>query len=103
MLPDLEKIILADRKQRARVAQAQQEAQALLDQAKTRIQALQAKLQTELSHLREKVQEEILQKAQAQAAEVTDTTARYITALREKQRAQGEEVVAFLLSQVLEE
>lgn len=103
MLPDLEKIILADRKERARVAQAQKEAQALLDQAQTQIQAIQAKFQTEFTLLREKVQEEILHKAEARAAEVADSTARYITGLREKQGTHGEEVAAFLLSQVLAE
>jgi hypothetical protein len=103
MLPDLEKIILADRKERARLDQAQQEARALLDQTQTKIQALQAKLQTELTLLREKIQEEILHKSEAQAAEVADSAARYITGLRDKQRTQGEEQAAFLLSQVLAE
>jgi hypothetical protein len=103
MLPDLEKIMVADGRERDRVAQAQKEAQALLAQAQSQVQALQAKLQTELTLLREKIQEEILHKAEVQAAEVADSAARYVTGLREKQRTQGEELAAFLVSQVLSE
>lgn len=69
MLPDLEKILLADRKERARVAQAQKEAQALLDQVQIQIQSIQAKLQSDLAHLREKIQEEILHQARTLDAE----------------------------------
>ena len=103
MLPDLEKIILVDREARALVAQAQKEAQVMLDQAQIRIQAIQAKLQGELAHLQETVQEESLHQAEARAAEVAASTERYIAGLREKQGTHGEEVAAFLLSQVLAE
>jgi vacuolar-type H+-ATPase subunit H len=103
MLPDLGKIIIADRKARTIVAQAQEEAQALLNQAQTQVQSIQAKFQAELTHLREQVQEEILHQAEVRAAEVAAGTARYITGLGEKQGTHGEEAVAFLLSQVLAE
>jgi vacuolar-type H+-ATPase subunit H len=103
MLPDLGKIITADSKARAIVAQAQKEAQALLDQAQTQMQSLQANLQAELARRREKIQEEILQQAEVRAAEVAAGTTRYITDLREKQGTHGEEAAAFLLSQVLAE
>ncbi len=101
MLPDLDKIMVADRKERDRVAQAAKEAQALLDQAQTQVQAIQAKLQSELTLLKEKIQEEILHKAEAQAAEEAQSAARYITNLKDKHGTQGEELAAFLLAQVL--
>ena len=103
MLPDLEKIILADREARALVAQAKKEARTLLDQAQIRVEAIQTKFQGELAQLRETVQEEILRQAKARAAEVAESTERYIAGLREKQGTHGEEVAAFLLSQVLAE
>jgi vacuolar-type H+-ATPase subunit H len=103
MLPDLAKIIIADRKARAIVDQAQKEAQALLDQAQTQVQAIQAELQAKLNQIRETVQKEILYKAEERASEVADSTERYITGLREKQGTHGDEVAAFLLSQVLAE
>ena len=103
MLPDLEKIILADREARTLVAQAKKEAQVMLDQAQIRIQAIQAKFQGELAHLQEAVQEEILRQAKTRAAEVAESTERYIAGLRKKQGTHREEVAAFLLSQVLAE
>ncbi len=103
MLPDLEKIILADREARALVTQAKLEAQQKLDQAQIRIQAIQTKLQGELAQLRETVQEEILQQAVAKSTEVADSSDRYIARLREKRETQGEEIADFLLSQVLAE
>ncbi len=103
MLPDLEKIILADREARALVAQANILAQHKLDQAQSRVKAIQEKFQEELAQLRETIQEEILQQADAKAAEVADSTDRYIARLREKQETQGDEIAAFLLSQVLAE
>jgi hypothetical protein len=101
MLPDLDKIMVADRKERDRVAQAAKEAQALLDQAQTQVQVIQAKLQSELTLLKEKIQEEILRKAEVQAAVEADRAARYITILKGKQSTQGEELAAFLCDQVL--
>ena len=103
MLPDLEKIILADREARVLVAQAKEGAQTMLDQAQIRIQAIQAKFQGELAQLQETVQEDILHQAETRAAEVAASTERYMAGLREKQGTHGEEVAAFLLSQVLAE
>jgi vacuolar-type H+-ATPase subunit H len=101
MLPDLDKIMVADRKARALEAQAQKEAQELLDQAQSQVRSIQEKFQTELTQLRENVQEEILHQAEVRAAEVAAGTARYIENLREKRGTHGEEVAAFFLSQVL--
>jgi|WetSurMetagenome_2_1015567.scaffolds.fasta_scaffold603224_2 hypothetical protein len=103
MLPDLDKIILADREAQALVARAKKEAQVMLDQAQIRIQAIQAQFQGELAHLRETIQEEILGQAQARAVEVAESTERYIAGLREKKGTHGEEASVFLLSQVLAE
>jgi hypothetical protein len=52
MLPDLEKIMVTDHKERDRVAQAAKEAQTLLDQAQKQVQDIQA----ELTQLGEKIQ-----------------------------------------------
>ncbi len=101
MLPDLEKIILVDSEARSLVTQAKLVAQQELDQAQNRVQAIRDKLQGELAQLRETIQDEILRQANAKAAEVVDSTDRYIAKLREKRDTQGEEIVAFLLSQVL--
>jgi vacuolar-type H+-ATPase subunit H len=100
-IPDLEKVLAADRQARTLVAQAQEEAQSLLAQASAQVQLLQSDLQAELSRLKQTVQDDILQQAEGRAAESATATQTYIQGLQDKQQARREEAVALFLDQVL--
>jgi len=101
MLPDLEKIINADRRAKAALDAARKEAEELISQAAFQVQAIEARLQEELDALKRTVQEEVLSQAEAQAAATEAAAQRYLQALAEKQAARREEAVAFMVSRVL--
>ncbi len=102
MLPDLEKILAADRTTRASVAQAQKQAQEIVEQAQAKILAMQKDLEQELASLKEALRAEILQKAEARAADTEAATKDYLYRLQEQAPARQEEAAAFLVSRVLE-
>ncbi len=101
LLPELEKILMADRKAREAVDRAQQEAEALLAATRARIEALKTELESELEQLKQTAAGEILRQAEARAAEIAADTDRYLDRLQEQAQAQEEEAVSFLVSQVL--
>jgi hypothetical protein len=101
MLPDLAKIIVADREAQATVAQAQQEALALKRQAEARVLESQAQLQDDLARVRQNAQTEILVAAEARAAEIAAATARQVQDLSDQGTARQAEAVAALVSRVL--
>lgn len=101
MLPELEKILTADRKAREAVARAKQEADALLAETRVRIASLRADLEAELKGLEQAAAADIYREAETRAAEITAGTDRYLAKLREKCQTREEEAVSFLVSQVL--
>ncbi len=101
MLPDLEKIITADRKAREAVDHARQEADALLAETRVKLDSLKADLEAELEKLKKTTAQEISREAEAQAVEIGAATDRYVGKLTEQAQSREEEAVSFLVSQVL--
>lgn len=101
MLPDLQKIIAADRQSQAAVAGAEKEAQGLLAQGQSQVQAFKDRLEAELAQVRRSAQNDILKEAEARAEEIQAAVARYTQGLKEKEAAGKEEALALLVSRVL--
>jgi len=101
MLPDLEKIITADRKAREAVDRARQEADALRAETRVKLDSLKADLDAELEELKKSTAAEITRQAETQAAEIGAATDRYVAKLTEQARSREEEALSFLVSQVL--
>ncbi len=101
MLPDLEKIMAADRQGKEMVAQAQQEAMDLKSQADARVRESQAQLQEDLAQVRQGAQAEILAAAEARAAEIAGATDGQVQVLTEDLKTRQADAVAWLVSRVL--
>jgi vacuolar-type H+-ATPase subunit H len=101
MLPELEKIIVADRKARAAVDQARQEAEALLSEIRAKLDSLKTDLDQQIEHLKKTTAEEISRQAEARAADITEGTHRYVDKLTGQAQSREEEALSFLVSQVL--
>jgi F0F1-type ATP synthase membrane subunit b/b' len=93
MLPELEKIIVADRKARAAVDQARQEAEALLSEIRAKLDSLKTDLDQQIEHLKKTTE--------ARAADITEGTHRYVDKLTGQAQSREEEALSFLVSQVL--
>jgi hypothetical protein len=101
MLPDLEKIMAADRQGKEMVVQAQQEALDLKSQADARVRESQTQLQEDLAQVRQGAQAEILAAAEARAGEIAGATAGQVQVLTEDLKTRQAEAVAWLVSRVL--
>ena len=101
MLPDLAKIVAADRAAQKAVQDALNEARAFKAQAEVRGQEIRARLQEELARIQEDAQEEILRQADARALDIQQASQEEVRRLTEQHQAHGEEAVAFLVSRVV--
>ena len=101
MLPDLEKIMAADRQGKEMVVQAQQEAMDLKSQADARVRESQTQLQEDLAQVRHGAQAEILAAAEARAAEIAGATEGQVQVLTEDLKTRQADAVAWLVTRVL--
>ncbi len=101
MLPDLAKIIAADKGGQEKVAQAQQEALDLKNQTDTRVRDIQAKLQEELTQVRKDVQNKIIEDADNRIKEIAAATESQVQQVTQNSQARQDEAVAALVSLVL--
>jgi vacuolar-type H+-ATPase subunit H len=101
VLPDLAKIIAADKGGREKVAQAQQEALDLKNQTDSQVQESQAKLQKELTQVRQDVQTKIIHEADDRTKEIAAAMEGQVQQVTQNSQAHHDEAVAALVSRVL--
>jgi hypothetical protein len=101
MLPDLEKILVADRQGQEKVAQARQEALDLKNRADAQVGESQARLQADEAQVRQGAQADILAAAEARAGEIAAATGRQVQELTDMASARRDDAVAWLVNRVL--